>query len=295
MPIIETNGIEICFEDLGPPEGEPLLLVMGLGSQLVRWPEKFRRALADRGLRLVVFDNRDVGLSTHFHDAGAPDFGAVLRATAAGQRPDLPYGLDDMADDCVGLLDALELERAHVLGVSMGGMIVQALAIRHGHRVRSMTSIMSTTGDPSVPPGRPDVVARLMTPRAKSRAEAVEQALETDRAIGSRVFPFEEDVYRARAERAYDRCFDPEGVARQMAAVMAHGDRSAALGAVDVPTLVIHGSDDPLVHPEGGRATARSIPGARLLEIEGMAHDLPAPVHDRIGDAGRDLTRLGGA
>jgi pimeloyl-ACP methyl ester carboxylesterase len=287
MPIAKTDRIEICHEVRG--RGTPLLLVMGLGSQLVRWTEKFLAELASRDFRLIVFDNRDVGLSTHFDQAGAPDLLEVMRARAEGRDPGLAYGLDDMADDCVRLLDALGIPRAHVLGVSMGGMIAQTVAIRHPERLGSLTSIMSSTGNPDLPPAKPEVMARLMLPPAKTREEAIEQAVETDRLIGSPVFPFEEDVYRERAGRAYDRCYDPAGVARQMAAIVAHGDRRARLAAVTTPTLVIHGRDDPLVPVEAGRDTAQSIPGAAWLELEGMAHDLPAPVHGRIADAVRRL------
>ncbi|NNL66851.1 MAG: alpha/beta fold hydrolase [Myxococcales bacterium] len=285
MPTLKTDRIELCYETRGHEDHPPLLMVMGLGGQLVRWPEKFLTEIEGRGFRLILFDNRDVGLSTHFHDAGAPDLGAALQARLAGETPDLPYGLDDMADDCVDLLDALALPRAHVLGVSMGGMVAQALAIRHPQRLHSLTSIMSSTGNPALPPAKPEVMARLTIPPAQTREQAIENAVETDRLIGSTVFPFEEDVYRARAGRAYDRAYDPDGVARQTAAILVHGDRSEGLAGLSLPALVVHGSDDPLVPIEGGRDTARRIPGSVLLEIEGMAHDLPAPVHARIADA----------
>jgi len=285
MPTIEANGIEICYESQGDPSHPPLLLVMGLGGQLVRWPAAFRDELEGRGYYLIYFDNRDVGQSTHFHEAGAPDMAAIFASAASGEKPSVAYTLDDMADDAEALLTALEIERAHVLGASLGGMIAQALAIRHPQRVRSLTSIMSTTGNPEVPPGKPDVMARLMLPPPTSRDEAIERSVETDRVIGSQVFPFEEEIFRQRAALAYDRGFDPIGAARQMAAIAAHGDRREGLAGLRMPALVIHGTDDLLVMPEGGRDTAAAIPNAELVMIEGMAHDLPSAVHGRIGDA----------
>jgi pimeloyl-ACP methyl ester carboxylesterase len=285
MPTVEANGIEICYETQGNPAHPSLLLIMGLGGQLVRWPPAFRAEFERRSYHLICFDNRDVGHSTHLDAAGAPNMAAIVAAAAAGEKPDAAYTLDEMADDAAGLLTALGIDSAHVLGASLGGMIAQTLAIRHPERVRSLTSVMSTTGNPAVPPGHPEVVAQLMKPPGRSRAEAVERAVETDRLIGSRVFPFEEELSRRRAALAYDRAFDPAGVARQMAAIVAHGDRREALARLRMPALVIHGSDDPLVMLEGGRDTAAAIPGAEFVIIEGMAHDLPAPVHGQIGDA----------
>ena len=296
MQTVEANGIEICYETQGNPSHPPLLLIMGLGGQLVRWPAAFRAELESRGYYLICFDNRDVGQSTHFDAAGAPDMAAIFAAVAAGEKPATAYTLDDMADDAAGLLAALEIGSAHVLGASLGGMIAQTVAIRHPERVRSLTSVMSTTGNPDVPPGKPEVMARLMAPPARSRDEAIERAVETDRVIGSQVFPFEEETYRERAALAYDRAFDPIGVARQMAAIIAHGDRREGLAGLRMPALVIHGTDDPLVMPAGGRDTAASIPNAELVLIEGMAHDLPSPVHGRIADAVDSLVaRAGGS
>jgi pimeloyl-ACP methyl ester carboxylesterase len=285
MPTIAVNEIEICYETQGDPSHPPLLLIMGLGGQLVRWPPAFRAELESRGYFLIYFDNRDVGKSTHFKEAGAPDLAALFAALAAGEKPATAYTLDDMADDAAALLEALEIGSAHVLGASLGGMIAQTVAIRHPERVRSMTSVMSTTGNPAVPPGKPEVMAHLMTPPARSRDEAIERAVETDRVIGSQVFPFEEELFRRRAALAYDRAFDPTGAARQMAAVIAHGDRREGLAGLRMPALVIHGTDDSLIMPAGGRDTAASIPNAELVLIEGMAHDLPSPVHGQIGDA----------
>jgi pimeloyl-ACP methyl ester carboxylesterase len=275
MTRVRANGIEIEYDSFGSPSGRPLLLVMGLGGQLIMWDEGFCEALAERGHWVVRFDNRDVGLSTKFGAAGVPNVMELMLQSAAGKTPAVPYTLDDMADDVAGLLDALALETAHVCGVSMGGMIAQTVAIRHGGRLRSLTSIMSSTGNPSVPPAQPEAMAVLMTPPPADRAGSLDAAVRTWRTIGSPGFPFDEQKIRERAGRLYDRAFYPEGVARQLAAIVAHGSRVERLREVDAPTLVIHGAADPLVPLEGGRDTARAIPGAELLVIEGMGHDLP--------------------
>ena len=289
MPTVKSNAIEIHYETKGDSQGVPLLLIMGLGSQWVRWPEKFLNEFITRGFRLILFDNRDVGKSTHFEDAGLPNLGRIMKDVAEGKKPDIAYDLDAMADDTAGLLTALGFERIHVFGISMGGMIAQTLAIRHPSMVSSLTSVMSTTGNPAVPPGKPEVMAQLMKTGPNDRDSVVERTLESDRLIGSQVFPFEEDIYRARAELAYDRNHDPAGVARQMAAITSHGNRCARLEKLEVPTLVIHGAEDPLVHIEGGRDTARCIPNAEFLEVAGMGHDLPSPVHAQIADAVKAL------
>jgi pimeloyl-ACP methyl ester carboxylesterase len=273
MTRVRANGIEIEYDSFGSKQDRPLLLIMGLGGQSILWDEGFCEALADRGHFVVRFDNRDVGLSTKFDSAGIPNVVELMQAGAAGAK--VPYTLDDMADDAAGLLDALGLESAHVCGASMGGMIAQTLAIRHGRRLRSLTSIMSSTGNPALPPARPEAMAVLMTPPPTDRAGSLDAAVRTWRTIGSPGFPFDEAKIRARAGRLYDRSFHPQGPARQLAAILAHGSRVEKLRAVSAPTLVIHGAADPLVPLEGGRDTARAIPGAELLVIEGMGHDLP--------------------
>jgi pimeloyl-ACP methyl ester carboxylesterase len=246
------------------------------------WDEGFCEALAGRGHYVVRYDNRDVGLSTKFDAAGVPSVKALLRQGAAGSAPSVPYTLDDMADDAAGLLDALGLESAHVCGASMGGMIAQTVAIRHGRRLRSLVSIMSSTGNPSLPPATREAMAVLMAPPPADRARSVEAAVHTWRVIGSPGFPFDEARIRERAGRLYDRGFHPQGVARHFAAILAHGSRVEKLRGVVAPTLVIHGAADPLVPLEGGRDTARSIPGAELLVIEGMGHDLPEGAWPRL-------------
>lgn len=285
MPQVDVNGIRLEYDSFGRENGRPLLLVMGLGAQMIHWDEEFCEQLADRGHWVVRFDNRDAGLSTKFDHVPPPDMGALVAALAAGERPEVPYTLDDMADDAVGLLNHLEVDRAHVCGASMGGMIVQTMAIRHPQRLRSMTSIMSTTGNPEVPPSTPEAMAALTSPVPEDLEGYVQRTLAVARAIGSPGFPFDEARLRERARRTFERALHPAGTARQMAAIVAHGNRRPHLERVSTPTLVIHGADDPLVHVEGGHDTHRAIPGAELLLIEGMGHDLPVGTWERIVDA----------
>jgi len=275
MSQARANGIEIEYETRGDAAGRPLVLVRGLGTQLIQWNEGFLGRLVAEGHYVVLFDNRDVGLSTHFHAAGMPDLASIMAARTAGTEPDVPYTLREMAADLVGLMDALMLERAHVAGMSMGGMIVQQAAIDHPERLRSMTSIMSTTGEPGLPGPTPEAAQALSTPPPRERADYIDYSTRTQRAFSGRGFAFDEAGWRVLAGRVFDRAFDPAGIARQMAAIVASGSRREALGRVGVPSLVLHGSDDPLVPPAAGEATARAIPGARLHAIEGMGHDLP--------------------
>jgi pimeloyl-ACP methyl ester carboxylesterase len=290
MAQLDVNGLRIEYDHFGDRGARPLLLVMGLGAQMLLWEEEFCRALAERGHFVVRFDNRDVGLSSKLDAAGVPNVFELMQRVVAGQQPEVPYTLDDMADDAAGLLDALGLESAHVCGASMGGMIAQTLAIRHPRRVRSLTSIMSTTGNPELPPAAPEAMAVLMSPPPATRAEAVEHHLKAWRVIGSPGFALDEARIRERGGVLYDRCFHPAGTARQLAAILAHGSRRQALAAVSAPCLVIHGAADPLVPLAGGRDTAEAIPGAELLVIEGMGHDLPPEVWPRIVEAIASLT-----
>ncbi|HEX4816812.1 MAG TPA: alpha/beta hydrolase [Nonomuraea sp.] len=260
---VAANGIEIAYESFGPPSGRPLLLIMGLGTQLLHWDEEFCRLLVDQGHQVVRFDNRDTGLSTHFHAAGVPRPGTPA-----------PYLLDDMADDAIGLMDALGWPSAHVAGASMGGMIAQAMAVRHPGRVLTLTSIMSTPG-PEVAPPTAAAAAVLMSAAPPDRAAVLEQALRTWSVIGSPGYALDRERITTLTGLAYDRCFDPAGTARQLAAIMASGGRTEALARLTIPALVLHGEDDPLVPVEGGRATAAAIPGARLVTYPGMGHDLP--------------------
>jgi pimeloyl-ACP methyl ester carboxylesterase len=282
MPTIEANGIEIAYDSFGDAAGRPLLLVMGLGAQMLLWDEAFCERLAEHGHYVVRFDNRDIGLSTKFDAAGVPDVVAMMKGRAAGQPVSAPYSLDDMADDAAWLLEALGLETAHICGASMGGMIAQTIAIRHPRRVRSLISIMSTTGNPSLPPATPAAMAMLMTPAPADRQANIERAVNVYRTLGSPGFPFDEAGVRDRAARLFDRSFYPAGMVRQMAAILAHGSRVEALRQVSVPTLVIHGDADPLVPIEGGHDTAKNVPGAAMLVIEGMGHDLPIGAWPKI-------------
>ena len=271
-------GIDIAYERFGDRDAPPVLLVMGLATQMLGWHEEFCSALVACGLHVVRFDNRDVGLSTHMHDARAPDVMAAL----SGDSSSASYTLSDMAGDSVGLLDALELDAAHIVGASMGGMIAQTIAIEHPNRVRSLTSIMSTTGDQTVGQATQEALGALLAAPATTRQEAVERTVSIFRVIGSPGFELDEADLRERAGLSYDRADDPLGVARQLLAIIASGDRTASLRSVNVPTLVLHGADDPLVNVSGGRATADAIPGAELVIFDGMGHDLPRPLWPEI-------------
>ena len=280
MSRVRSNGIEIEYEEFGRPGDPVLLLIMGLGAQMLSWDEAFCAMLAERGHRVVRFDNRDVGLSTKFTDAPANVIGAL-----AGDVASAPYTVDDMAEDAAGLLDALDVDAAHVVGASMGGMIAQALVIRHPSKVRSLCSIMSTTGDRAVGQPHPEAVSALLAAPPTTRDEAIASSARTAKVIGSPGFPTDENRLRLKAERAWDRDPDRMGSARQLTAILASADRTEALGAVEVPTLVIHGEADPLVDVSGGEATAKAIPGAELLLIPGMGHDLPVALWPTFVDA----------
>ena len=285
MARASCNGIEIEYETTGAPGAEPVVLIMGLASQLIGWTEPFCEALAGRGHFVVRFDNRDVGLSTKLDGAEHDSVLDAMRNAAAGVPVKAPYLLRDMAADTAGLLDALGLERAHVVGASMGGMIAQTLAIELPERVASLVSIMSTTGAPGLPGPRPEALRVLLSAPPASREQAIAQALAAWRTIGSPGFPFDEARIRERAARSWDRCHHPAGVARQLVAITASGSRREALRGVRAPTLVIHGEDDPLVPLACGRDTAQAIPGARALFLPGMGHDLPVELYDTLVDA----------
>jgi pimeloyl-ACP methyl ester carboxylesterase len=273
LPTTTANDIELTYATFGDPGDPPLLAIHGLGAQMTDWPPEFIDGLVDQGFHVIVFDNRDQGGSTWFDDAGQPDIAGLL----GDPTLPVPYQLSDMAADAAGLLDALEIGSAHILGVSMGGMIAQQFVIDHGDRARTLTSIMSSPG-PAVGPPTPEAVAALLVAPEHERQAAIDQAITTARVIASPGFPFDEAGMRERAGVHFDRGHHPDGTARQLAAILTSPDRTAALAGVDLPTLVVHGAADPLVSLPGGEATAAAVPGADLWVIDGMGHDLPAAV-----------------
>ncbi|MDX6583173.1 MAG: hypothetical protein QOI10_2357 [Solirubrobacterales bacterium] len=277
--IAPSNGIELCYEEFGDPGGTPLVLIMGLATQMIHWDDAFCGLLAERGYRVVRFDNRDIGHSTKIDSAGTPGTGAM---TFGYGRP--AYLLADMAADTVGLLDHLGIERAHIVGASMGGMIAQQVAIDHPERALSLCSIMSTTGNRRFRFPRWRAFSLLMAKPPSSREGYIEQAVKTFKVIGSPAYPMNEPRFRELVGRAYDRCFHPPGVARQLHAINCSGNRTKRLRRLALPAVVIHGTADPLVRPIGGRETARAIRGARMVTIDGMGHDLPPELHERFVD-----------
>jgi pimeloyl-ACP methyl ester carboxylesterase len=279
------NGIEIEYEVAGSPADPPVLLIMGLGGQLIAWDDEFVAGLVRRGHYVIRFDNRDVGLSTHLDGAAVPPVAELVAKRAAGEALDVPYRLADMAGDAAALLQHLEIESAHVVGASLGGMIAQTLALEHPSRVRTLTSIMSSTGNPELPPAKPAAMARLALPVPSERAAYIEHTLATQAVMSGSAFPNEPERVRAFAGRAFDRAFYPQGTARQLAAVFASGSRKDALAALRVPALVIHGLEDPLVPVEAGLDTHDAIPGSELLLIDGLGHNLPRGVWPTLWDA----------
>jgi pimeloyl-ACP methyl ester carboxylesterase len=282
MPRAQANGVELEYEVLGDRDGRPLLLVQGLGAQLVTIDQGFCDELTARGFMVVRFDNRDVGLSTRLDDAGAPDFAAVWE----GDRSSLAYTLEDMADDAAGLLDAIGVPRAHVAGISLGGMVAQLLAIRHPAKVLSLASIMSTTGARGVGEPSADGAAVLFAPMPAEREAYLERAVANARvALAGSAFPFDAEAIRRAAARGYDRAYYPAGVGRQLAAAMAATDRTEALASLRVPTLVVHGDADQIIGVSGGEATAAAVPGARLQRVPGLGHELPRDAWATVADA----------
>jgi pimeloyl-ACP methyl ester carboxylesterase len=277
-----SKDVELCYQTFGSPDGEPLLLVMGLGGPMTWWDPEFCTELAERGFFVIRYDNRDTGRSSRIR--GRVTRSMLVRAFA-GRRVRPPYTLEDMAGDAGGLLDHLGLDSAHVVGVSLGGMIAQTMAITSPERVRSLTSIMSTTGKRSVGWQHPSLLPSLLRSRGPSREEYVASSAAVWKLIGSPSYPQDHDAVVARAEETFDRGVSRSGVMRQMMAVLTQGNRAGRLRAVTVPTLVIHGMADKMVHVSGGRATAAAIPGAELLLIDGMGHDLPPALSSTFVDA----------
>ncbi|WP_432377893.1 alpha/beta fold hydrolase [Duganella sp. P38] len=284
MATAHANGITIAYETSGSPLDPPVLLIMGLGMQLIAWPQDLVDGLVEQGYYVIRYDNRDVGLSSKLHHHKKPNLLWAYLKSLVGWKQDAGYTLNDMADDALGLLDALGVGRAHVIGVSMGGMIAQIFAARFAGRILSLTSIMSSSGRRGLPGPTPAARAALMQapPQPAHRAEVVERGVATFRVIGSPSFPTPERTLRASVERALERSVSPDGIARQLVAIVASGDRTPLLRRIRCPALVIHGAADPLVPVACGIDTAQAIPGARLHIIEGMGHDLPAQLIERL-------------
>lgn len=282
MPIAVTPQSEIYYETTGDPTDPAVVLIMGLGGQLIAWDDEFCGLLAARNLFVIRFDNRDAGLSTSFDDADL-DLSVAFAAAMAGQPIDVPYSLSDMAGDTAALMDHLDIDRAHLVGVSMGGMIAQTLAAESPERVTSLTSIMSSTGDRAVGQPSAEALAALFDRPPDDRAAAIEASVRAQKVIGGETH-FDEERARQNAAAAFDRAFNPEGTGRQLAAIYSAGNRAAQVGRIAAPTLVIHGEQDSLIHVSGGHHTAELIPDARLLILDEMGHDLPPPLWGRLID-----------
>jgi pimeloyl-ACP methyl ester carboxylesterase len=283
--IARANGIDLCYETFGKDDAEPLLLIMGLGAQMILWDDEFCQQLASRGFRVIRFDNRDIGKSSKLTGGKPLKPLELLKLRFLKIPVEAPYRLRDMAEDTIGLMDALGIKSAHLVGASMGGMIAQEIAISFPQRVRSLTSIMSTTGNPKVPPPTREASAMLMAPPPATKEEFLTRFAQTWKVLRVGSFPLDEAKDRERAERVFARGLNPAGVGRQLRAILASGNRKERLRTVKAPTLVIHGTVDPLVRPEGGKDTAASIPGAKLMMVDGMGHAIPIPMWPQIIDA----------
>lgn len=299
MPKITANGLQIEYEEHGHPDNPPLLLIMGLGAQMTFWPIELVEALAARGFRVIRFDNRDIGLSHKFDGVKVPGMIWHMIRKRFGFPPKVPYRLSDMAADAMGVLDALEIDKAHIVGASMGGMIAQLVAIEHPHRTLSLTSIFSTTGSSKLPQAdKPAIEALTKRPDSTDEEVLVDHGVMVANAIGSPGFKRDPDEHREWVRANVRRSFYPEGLTRQMAAIIDDGDRTSRLASVTAPTLVLHGEDDPLVKVEGGRATAAAIPGAKIKTWPGWGHDLPKemiePLASEIAAHARDTAGSGG-
>lgn len=288
MACVEVSGITINYDSFGDENAETILLISGLGAQMIRWTVPFCESLVAKCFRVIRFDNRDAGRSTHLTHAPALDFSALATIIASGREPDVPYTLYDMVEDAIGLLDALGIHQAHVVGRSMGGMIAQLMASEHPGRVLSLTSIMSSTGNPNLPPAGPDVMG-MLTKRAPHPFEDETGFMEHNLAFAKRIaspgFPFDEMAHRTLVLEEVNRAYDPAGLGRQIAAIAATGDIRSRLARIVAPALVVHGSDDVLISPACGKDTAASIPGAEFMLIHGMGHDLPPELYQTVVEA----------
>ncbi|MDV6330100.1 alpha/beta hydrolase [Asticcacaulis sp. 201] len=288
MTTVKANGINLAYDGFGKDEDAPLLLIAGLGTQRIRWTTPFCEELAAKGYRVIRFDNRDTGGSTHFRHCPPLDFGALAASLMAGKRPEVPYTLHDMAADAIGLLDALAIDRAHVVGRSMGGMIAQIMASEYPDRVLSLTSIMSSTGNPALPQAAPDAMAMMMRPApdpVTDEAGFLSHSLAFARRIAGTGQPFDDAAHRILVLEEVSRAYDPGGTGRQIGAMAVTGDRRPRLTTVTAPTLVIHGAEDPLFPPACGQDTAAAMPNAELLVIDGMGHDLPPALYRQVVEA----------
>lgn len=298
MPTVRSNRITLAYESFGSEQDEAVLLVAGLGTQMLRWSDAFCSSIAAKGFHVIRFDNRDAGRSTHLSGTPVPDFVALAAAAVTGTTPDVPYTLADMAADTIGLMDALEIDKAHIVGRSMGGMIAQLIAATYPARVLSLTAIMSSTGAPGLPQAEPEVMAMMMRPGPSPTTDLegyVAHALAFARRIAGPGYPFDADAQREVILGELAHGLDPAGTGRQVAAIAATGSLRPLLGAIRAPALVIHGSDDPLVPIAAGEDIAKHVAGARFLKIEGMGHDLPAPLYAQVIEAIADNARRPGA
>ena len=283
MPKTTANGIEIHYEEHGKTEDPAMLLIMGFGAQLTLWPDELVDELVGHGFRVIRYDNRDIGLSQKFDGVKAPGLVKMTLMSKIGLTPRVPYTLADMAADGIGLLDALGIDRAHIVGASMGGMIAQHVAAKYPDRCLSFTQVFSTTGNPKLPPAKKEALQALVTrPKSDAEEELVSHGIMLARTIGSPGYPSPEERLRERTLTSVRRSFYPEGPTRHLSAIVADGDRSSMLGDISVPTLVLHGEDDPLVPCEGGKHTAECIPNAKLKTIPGWGHDLPLELVDEL-------------
>lgn len=286
MPKTRANGIDIEYEQFGKPEDRPLVLIMGVGSQMVLWPNEFCEKLAATGHFVIRFDNRDVGLTTKLDDAGVPNIFEVLAARQEGKQIDVPYLLSDMAADTVALMDALDIEKAHICGLSMGGMIAQTVAIEHQHRVTSLVSMESTTGEIDLPPAQPEVAAALIQQIPAEREAYIHHMIKLFGLFAGGSDTYDEKAQREMSGLSFDRSFHPPGFARQFAAIIASGGRRKALASVKVPALVIHGAEDTLIPWAHGKDTADAIPEAHFLMLKGLGHGTAYPsLWDKIVEA----------
>ncbi len=293
MQVRLANDLQLEYESFGSPDAPAILLIMGLGAQLLRWNIEICDGLVDAGYRVIRFDNRDCGLSTHFDDAPIPAVGDIITALRNGEKPAVPYTLDDMAADCVGLLDALGIDAAHIVGISMGGAIAQLIAAHHAARVLSLTCLMASSGNLALPGPTPEAATALFAPlpRERSRDSIVADGIRRFRVVASPAYPSDDAWLQQLFAREFERGFYPPGVARQLAAIIANGDRCPLLATIRVPTLVLHGAADPLIPVACGEDIARHVPDARLHIIPGMGHDLPLALTGELVGAIAALAR----